>query len=236
MTELATVDAAHGALSAVVGDRWLAVEWPEPQSVLSWAIVGGGRARARRVVWRRVGERELRPPVDARRFLRAEMTSAGYTDGVGLLTARRLDTAVDVTRYFGVLSARCVATVGLGNALAAGDPPGSAGRIGTINLVCHVSAPLSEEALVEALALASEARTAAVLASGVRSRTTGAPATGTGTDCLVIAAPEARRGAIYAGKHTAIGHLVGAAVCEAITRGAAIWLSEQVQDRHAVSS
>jgi|RhiMethySRZTD1v2_1073278.scaffolds.fasta_scaffold00092_42 adenosylcobinamide amidohydrolase len=167
MTELATVDAAHGALSPVVDERWLAVEWPEPQSVLSWAVVGGGRARARRVVWRRVGERELRPPVDFRRFLRAEMTSAGYTDGVGLLTARRLDTAVDVTRHFGALSARCV--------------------------------------------------------------------TGTGTDCLVIAAPEAHRWATYAGKHTAIGHLVGAAVCEAITRGAALWLSEQVQGRQAVS-
>jgi len=227
MTALAAIAAPHGVLSPNAGERWLALEWTEPQAVLSWAVVGGGRARARCVVWRRVDERELVPPVDARSFLRAEMKSAGYSDGVGLLTACRLDAAVDVTRSFGELSARCLATVGLGNALAAGDPPGVSGHIGTINLICHVSTALSEGALIEALAIAAEARTAAVLASGVRSRMSEAPATGTGTDCIVVAAPEARRGAAYAGKHTVIGHLVGAAVREAVARGAAAWLAER---------
>ena len=76
----------------------------------------------------------------------------------------------------GDCSARCVATVGLGNALCAGDPPVAGEPAGTINLLCHVSTPLSELALLEALALAAEARTLALLEARVpssRQRTAG---------------------------------------------------------------
>ena len=123
----------------------------------------------------------------------------------------------------------CVATVGLGNALRAGDPPGPAARIGTINLLCQVGVPLREEALVEALSIAAEARTLAVREAGVPSRMSGAPATGTGTDCIVIAAPERPDGARYAGKHTGLGHVIGAAVHDAVARGAAAWLAERAR-------
>ena len=109
---------------------------------------------------------------------------------------------------------------GLGNALRAGDPPGP-GRVGTINLLCRSSAPLTAEAQLEALALAAEARTLAVREAGVPSTRTGLPASGTGTDCIVIASPRGRApgGVPYAGKHTAIGHAIGAAVLEATRRG-----------------
>jgi adenosylcobinamide amidohydrolase len=221
------IPSGHGVVSPVLGGRWLVVEWPEPQAMLSWAIVGGGHTRSRKVVWRQIAADELRPPVDASRFLRAELAVAGHRGAVGLLTSRRLDAAVDLECHAADLSVRCIATVGLGNALAIGDPPGASGRIGTINVVCHVSAPLSAEALVEALSMAAEARTAAVLGSGARSGISGAPATGTGTDCIVIAAPEGSRGLAYVGKHTVAGHLIGACVRETISRGAAVWLEEQ---------
>jgi adenosylcobinamide amidohydrolase len=55
--------------------------------------------------------------------------------------------------------------------------------------------------------------------AGVPSTRTGLPASGTGTDCIVIASPRAPGGVPYAGKHTAIGHAIGAAVLEATRRG-----------------
>ncbi|MCI0347711.1 MAG: adenosylcobinamide amidohydrolase [Chloroflexi bacterium] len=221
-----TADPRH---SVVRRGRWLIVEFAEPRVVLSWAIVGGGLRHARTVAWREVEERELRPPVDAHRFLHRQLDEDGLAGTVGLLTSRRLDSYVDVERSHGPWSARCIATVGLGNALRAGDPPGPDGRIGTINLLCSVSGALGENALLEAMALAAEARTAAILEAGVPSRASGLPATGTGTDCIVVAAPAAGAAAAYAGKHTAVGHLVGAVVAEAVRRGAEAWKRERAE-------
>ncbi|HEX7240672.1 MAG TPA: adenosylcobinamide amidohydrolase [Longimicrobiaceae bacterium] len=212
--------------------RWLVARFAEPHAVLSWAVVGGGRRRAEAVAWHQVVNAELCPDTDPRELLRGRLDAAGLPDAVGLLTSASLDGFVDVEKESGRLAARCVATVGLGNALRAGDPPGvgstiAAAKVGTINLLVRVSAPLTEEALAETLALAAEARTLAVLEAGVRSLRTGLPATGTGTDCIVVAAPEGGEPLPYAGKHTEAGHLVGAAVEETVRRGIEGWTRRQ---------
>ncbi len=205
--------------------RQLVVRLGGPHSVLSWALVNGGRQTAREVVWVEVRDDELRPPINPVAFLRARLAEAGRPDAVGLLTSRALSRFVTSERAAGGETAHCVATVGLGNLLRAGDPVSRA-RIGTINLACQLSFPLSELALVEAVSIAAEARTAAVLEAGLASRVSGAAATGTGTDCIVVAAPAAPEGAPYAGKHTLAGHLIGAAVEEAVRRGVAGWLRD----------
>jgi adenosylcobinamide amidohydrolase len=211
---------------------WLVVRFAELQRMASWAILGGGLRRGRTVAWLQVADVDLRPPVDAREFLRSRLEGAGIPDAAGLLTSRSLHAYVDVQASHRDAAARCIATVGLGNALRAGDPPGPAGRIGTINLLCHVSGPLSDEAMLEALALAAEARALAVREASVPSQRSGEPASGTGTDCIVIAAPTAGEAAQYAGKHTVAGHLIGRVVYEAVSRGAAEWQ----RDRAAASA
>lgn len=211
-------------------ERLLVVRLGAPHAVLSWAIVNGGRRTTTEVVWHEVRDAELRPPVDPEALLRRKLAAAGVPGAVGLLTSRALSARVVTRSAADGLVARCVATVGLGNALRAGDPPGPAARIGTVNLLCQLSAPLSEEALVEALSIAAEARTLAILEAGVASRRTGRPATGTGTDCIVVAAPARGRGGLrHAGKHTAAGHVIGAAVHAAVARGAAAWRAERVR-------
>jgi adenosylcobinamide amidohydrolase len=208
-------------------DRLLLVDFTRPQQVVSWAIAGGGLGRTSTVAWLQVSELDLRPPVEPRSYLRRQLRAAGVTDAVGLLTSRDLDTYVDVARSHGSLTARCIATVGLGNALRAGDPPGPSGRIGTINLLCQVSVALTVEALLETLTLAAEARTLAIREADVPSQRSGAPASGTGTDCIVIAAPALGAARPYAGKHTALGHVIGAAVYDAVRSGAAAWQRER---------
>ncbi len=98
--------------------------------------------------------------------------------------------------------------------------------MGTINLLCQVSIGLSEEALIEACALAVEARTAALLDATLPSPLSGLPCTGTGTDCVVIAAPRGRPKERFAGKHTACGSAIGAAVRRAVARGVRVWMEE----------
>jgi adenosylcobinamide amidohydrolase len=235
----------HEAMSVALEpeQRVLRARFAQPQRVLSWAIAGGGMRRASQVVWLEVDDHELRPPVEARSYVRARLRAAHALDAVALLTSRRLRAYVDERveyRSAGrdpVLSARCVATVGLGNALRAGDSPGPSARIGTINVLCALSVPLSAEAMLEALALAAEARTLAVREACVPSRRSGLPASGTGTDCIAIAAPVHGLGgpARYAGKHTAVGHLVGASVQSAVERGVEQWLLERAATRESES-
>ena len=228
-----TADLAHRPtgldVRVVETDGWraLVVELGTAHDVVSWAIVNGGRRRATSVAWREVRRGELGPTVDAAMLMRRTLDELRMPEAVGLLTAR------DVRRYEvervarGGVEAACVATVGLGNLLAVGDPPAAeTARVGTINVVCRVSVGLTEEALIEACALAAEARTAAVLAPGLRSPLSGRPATGTGTDCIVVAAPSAARREPFAGKHTACGAALGAAVFGAVGRGVARWMEE----------
>ena len=206
--------------------RALLVSLGAPHDTLSWAIVNGGRRRADAVVWRQVQRFELGPDVDARAVMRDTLEHLGVPSAIGLLTARDVRRYEEARAARGDIWARCVATVGFGNALTVGDPP-SPPTTGTINLLCQVSTPLAEEALLEACALAAEARTAAVLEARVPSGVSGRPATGTGTDCIVVAAPIGTGDVTsFAGKHTACGSAVGAAVYEAVARAVGTWLEE----------
>ena len=221
---------ATSDMSVSQRDRWLVASFSGPVRACSWAIVRGGLVDAEHVAWLEVRDDELRPPADARELLNARLRERGLESAVGLLTSRRVSTYRDVAREYSGVRLRCIATVGLGNALRAGDPPGVTGRIGTINLLVHVDAPMTDVALLEASAIATEAKAAAVLEAGILSRRSNQPATGTGTDCTVVtcALPKLPlRGASYAGKHTAIGALVGEVTLQAVREGIAGWLEEQ---------
>jgi adenosylcobinamide amidohydrolase len=212
--------------------RLLVVPFAAPCRALSWALVGGGRVRAERAVWLEVRHGDLESRDAAELFddalAAADVPRAGT---VGLMTGRAVARFVErrVESVGGEGSVRVVVTCGLGNALAAGDPPGPLDeRVGTINLLVEIARPLGEGALVEAVALATEARTAALLAARVPSRRTGRPSTGTGTDCTVVAArEEGGSQAVWVGKHTALGAAIGAAVEEATAAAVAAWIAEQ---------
>ena len=220
---------ASGGMSVTLSDRWLVASFAAPARACSWAIVGGGLVEVDHVAWCEVSEGDLRPPVDARGFLVERLREKRLARAVGLLTSRSVATYSDEAVESRRVRARCVATVGLGNALRAGDPAGLAGRIGTINLLVHIDEPLTNEGLLEASAIATEAKAAAVLEAGVLSRRTGRPATGTGTDCTVVACATGRAPVSYAGKHTDVGSLVGAAVERAVSAGVARWLEEHAR-------
>ena len=214
----------EGALCSIeCRDGFLAVHLPETFTVVSWAVLGGPRARVGQVVWHQVTHKDLPPQIDPGRYLAEKLQEAGFSDAVGFMTSHPVTDYIDVSKHRQGLSVQCVATVGLSNALRVGDPPLSGESIGTINILCILSMPLSQNALSEALAIVGEAKTAACLDHGVQSPVSGLPATGTGTDYLAVAAQESTVGARYAGKHTVLGYLIGDAVYQAMIEGIGKW-------------
>ncbi|TPV93930.1 MAG: hypothetical protein B7733_17985 [Myxococcales bacterium FL481] len=210
--------------------RFLRVDLQSPCQVLSWAPWRGGDVLASTVVWHYVSRAELPMNVDPHALLGDRLRDLGEARAVGLLTARRLEHHEQHHVSRGTVGVSVVATVGLGNALRAGDPSrlDHAPRLGTINILVRCSQRLTPSARLEALSIAAEARTLAVVESGARSTVSTSPATGTGTDCIALATPhpagpnEIEKS--YAGKHTLIGELVGAAVHRVVARACADYL------------
>lgn len=160
---------------------------------------------------------------------------------IGMMTAAHMKTLRTSTRYSGRVVLDVVVTAGISNARAAGadadcfllqkerkEHPAP----GTINTVLVINTPLSESALVEAYAIAVEAKCAACSELNVMCTKSGKNAQGTGTDCLVLICPtfscangnkdlnaddtDAIPNAIeYAGKHMLLGEFIGQAVKEA---------------------
>ncbi len=217
----------RGTLEILRQDQWLIVSFPSPQTVFSWAIYGGGKTKTQTVAWYQVKSRELNHSVNPHDFMREKLLKRGLPDAVGLLTSADLDGYADVEKNHEALSARCILTAGMSNALRVGDSQKEReGPIGTINLLCWLSAPMTERGYLEALSIAVEARTAAVLEGNIPSIQSGKPSTGTGTDCVVVAAPaDSLKPAPvdYAGKHTLVGSLIGKTVFEATSRGIRSW-------------
>lgn len=197
---------------------WLVADLPRPMRVLSWAPFRPGYTTARAVVWREVKNADLPRDFDVESWFAREMQA--WPDAVGMLTSRDIGTYHLAGATVDGITATCLATVGLSNAEAVGTRrPYHSADWGTINLCTAVDAALTETAQLEALSIAVQARTAAVMEAGLTLPT--GTATGTGTDCAALACdPGDTR---YAGLHTAIGEAVGAATRRAITAAAADW-------------
>lgn len=205
--------------TAAVRDRTLIVTCPTLYRVLSWAPLGGGLREARSILNHQVSVDEY-PAYEPTVYLQALASRLRVLlPAVGLMTGVRMERVVRRTVRQGSLAVECFATVGLSNALAVGDPATYEERPGTINLIVLVNQPLTEAALAEAVAIATEAKVSALYAACVQSTVSATLATGTGTDCVAIACPPGTPAYAYCGKHTRLGELVGRVVCDAVARG-----------------
>lgn len=225
-------------IRTVLDRPWLALHLPRPMRVLSWAPYGAGWRDSALILWREVRNTDLAEGFDAESWLAGELPDPG---AVAMLTSRDVSSFVTGRAEVEGIGVDCVATVGLSNAEAVGrrlpwhpadgsagaSTDGGAGGYGTINIAVVIDAALTEAAQLEALSIAVEARTAAVMGAGWQLET--GIATGTGTDCLALACDAAgsaagQGGALrYAGLHTAVGEAVGAAVRDTVGRAVTDW-------------
>ena len=132
--------------------------------------------------------------------------------GVGMLTA------ADVRAVSGAVDAgvEVSATVGLGHPTwaAAPDAVRPVSLVGTVNLVVVLPERLSDAALVNAVATATEAKTQALWDAGI-------PGTGTATDAVCIACPDEGPAAAFGGPRSVWGARLARAVHGAVLGGLA---------------
>ncbi|MCS6924891.1 MAG: adenosylcobinamide amidohydrolase [Candidatus Binatia bacterium] len=205
--------------TAAVRDRTLIVTCPTLYRVLSWAPLGGGLREARTILNHqvRIDEYPAHEPTVYLQTLASRLQV--LLPAVGLMTGVQMERVVRCAARGDSLALECFATVGVSNALTVGDPATYEEQPGTINLIVLVNHPLTDAALAEAVAIATEAKVSALYAARVRSTISAALATGTGTDCVAIACPRGTPAYAYCGKHTRLGELLGRVVCDAVTQG-----------------
>jgi adenosylcobinamide amidohydrolase len=202
---------------------WLTFDLGRDMQVLSWAINRPGFVTASRIVWREVRNADLPQGMDVLKWFSRALAAQGCADAVAFLTSRDITFFGQETVQVEDVTAHCVATVGLSNAERAGHRMDRQHmNWGTINIAVALQCGLSQTGLIEMLSIATQARTAAIMDAGVLLPS--GLATGTGTDCIAVAAPAGD--VEYAGLHTAIGEAVGAAVYRATARGAAQWKAD----------
>lgn len=203
--------------------------------VLSSAPRGGGLRTTRYILNHQVPSNPL-PNVEGRmwehpsRYLRRLAGLLGVEpDCVGLMTAVPMTQVVSCREERVGLWVECFATVGVTNAVRAGEPPRQGeghsrqGKAGTINLIVVTNACLAGPALVGMVQVATESKTGVLRDHGVPSWTGSPGATGTGTDAVVAACALRGRGPwhAYAGTHTDLGSMIGLVVSECVIEGLA---------------
>lgn len=218
------------APEVICAGKTLAVRFAAEQAVLSWSLTRPGFTRAQAVAWLQVSDADLPVDVDPVVLLRDRLADAGFGDAVQFMTSRDVKKHHQARHSIGDVTAFCLATVGLANAGRVGEGSVHSGTAGTINLVAHVDQPLDEAGMVEALSIAVQARTAAIMDLGWT--VNGTIVTGTGTDCVALACPAAGVPARYAGLHTDIGAAIGGAVYRAVQSGGMEWVAEKTAGSH----
>lgn len=205
----------------VVGET-LVVSFLRPVQILSWAILNGGfRSRVAHFINHRV--KTCSPggiaPETCLRQVGSQLGLKGTV--VGMMTA------ADIQRYsfssasYGDLRAYGLATAGCSNLATVGqdgsflEGKDQVRQVGTINLIVATNYSFTHEAMLEAIAIATEAKVKTLYELGLRSTTTGQLATGTGTDCVAVAVASERRYR-FCGKHTKWGELIGRACLETL--------------------
>jgi adenosylcobinamide amidohydrolase len=175
-------------------------------------VLGGGIGPLAWVVNAHVRDDYAR--LDPDRHLAELAAAAGLAGrGAGMLTAadvRRFQRAEDG-------GVEVVATVGLTDpVLAAAADPAEVARAGTINLIVGVPAALSDAALVNVVATATEAKVQALVEGGW-------PATGTPSDAICVVALDAGPVEPFGGPRSSWGGRVARAAHRAVLAGAEEW-------------
>lgn len=205
-----------------LNDDVLHVDFPEPLSTLSSAIMPGGWSVAD-------GMLNWKVPLDygggdPLRHLgeKCQATGSDPRRTIGFMTAAKLTHAsiqeIDGDRFRLV----CCATAGTRNAARAGDTRTtySAYAPGTINISLFIDGRVTESAMAGAIVTATEAKSAALQELGVIERETGRIATGTTTDAIAVCVSQREAWGephAYAGSATTLGCSIGEAVYRAVS-------------------
>lgn len=200
----------------VASKRFVTLHSEFPLKTVSSAVLNPGTGWFRNFVNRHVEGtyRHEDPRKEMVDYLEAH--SYPETDTVAMMTAVNTEKAV-IGEYEGSFgSLFVVVTAGIGHAVDVSEAyrHDETPSVGTINTWIVMNGRLSDEAFIQAMITATEAKTKALIAEGVKDPVTGTLATGTSTDSLLVAATQAGVDLPFAGPATELGKLIGRGVFE----------------------
>ncbi|PSL40588.1 iron complex transport system ATP-binding protein [Planomicrobium soli] len=201
-----------------VSSDYVLYQSPVPLKTVSSAVINAGAGWYRTFMNRHVSD--TYECDDSTQEMADFIEQEGFkpTDTVGMMTAVRTEDAI-VKEYMGPFgSVVIVVTAGVGNAVDVSQALDRAVKVGTINTWIFVNGELSDEAFIQAMITATEAKSKALHHEEVMDPLTNTIATGTSTDSCLVAASQQGERLPYAGPVTELGKMIGAGVFECTVR------------------
>ncbi len=195
------------------------VNLPDTFQVLSWGPFNPGQKKTRCLFNHQLDENtEINIPEI---FLNLKKTLNLPENAVGLLTSAKVKNFCSHYLQSGPHWVHAIGTVGLDNTRTVGeeaDVETTFDNYGTINLILATNSLPDISGQLEALQICTMAKTRALIDMNIKSQKSRTPATGTGTDCIILAASgEVKQN--YCGMHTRLGELIGQAAYQTIKEG-----------------
>ncbi len=203
-----------------VSSEYVSLRTEGPLKTMSSAVHNAGTGWYRSFVNRHVDANYNYEDVKVEMATYLEQQGFHVTDTVGMMTAVMTEHA-EIEEYKGDFGTILIAvTAGVGNAVDVSEAltRDREQRIGTINTWVIVNGKLPDEAFIQAMITATEAKTKALQMESVKDPLTGTIATGTSTDSLLVAATQQGEFLPYAGPITPLGKLIGHGVYDCTVR------------------
>ena len=198
-------------------DDGVFLQAPRPLKTISSAVYNAGIGWYKTFINRMVNPQYEYNDVEqeVEQFLAQEQLEK--TESVVMLTAIDPSNAIVNTYTQDELSILIVVTAGVGNAIdvSKANLRNEKPYAGTINTWVIINEEITNEAFVQAMITATEAKSKALQEEQILDTVSETIATGTGTDSLLIAATQTGQSYPYAGPLTALGQLIGYGVCDA---------------------
>ncbi len=199
------------------------IEFNVPHQVASSAVLNGGMVQANHIV-------NMKVPKTSQCTESPDLTLLNYCNDfgwsgtiVGMMTAASMNSFRIMKKSEQGIDIVVLVTSGLSNPRRVGDyaeyrqMTSHIKEIGTINVIVITSAKLTGAAIIEALLIVAEAKTATLQETGIMSPVSNKLATGTGTDSVAVASGHGPGDVQYCGKHVLFGELLGSSVIDAVS-------------------
>ncbi|MGM0845244.1 MAG: adenosylcobinamide amidohydrolase [Bacillota bacterium] len=198
-----------------VSSELITFRLPKPIKTMSSGVCGAGVRWTSSIVNRHVADTYNCD--DYREDMVEFLINSGFdpTNTVGMMTAVMLEDLSFKKITEGDLSIFVVVTAGVGNAVDISRTSSlSVLKPGTINTWVLVNGELSDEAFIQAIVTATEAKVKALQDENVRDYSTNSLATGTSTDSILIGAVQRGEKLPFSGPITDVGRMIGKGVYE----------------------
>ncbi|MHB1421309.1 MAG: adenosylcobinamide amidohydrolase [Bacillota bacterium] len=198
---------------------------------VSSALVGGGFHNCKYIVNRQVTLDYNHPEPSLEMITYLEKLGMDVPLTIGMMTAANISDYEMVSIARKDLYVVTIATAGITNTLAAGSLyTWEDYHVGTINTITVTNAKLADQAYINAVMTATEAKTLALVDLEIRSYIDHLSlASGTTTDALVIASTCTGKECPYAGTSTDIGQLIGYTVKNSVKKAIETYLRKQLK-------